>query len=126
MHTVFLKFEPRNGYQAVDLYKVDIDGSIICKSMLECGSAKECSLKVDQFLLDHDGRPRLKKATRKQAKKMLMIAGIRFKKDFFQLRFSEQLLLYNFAKLSNYRQQAHANGSLSRYFFKHLQTKISL
>lgn len=122
----YLNFFPRNGYQAIDLTRIDLDGSLCCVRDFQCGTSKECFYSAESFCADFDGREPIKKATRHQSKRMLMIAGINFDLDFFQQRYAQQILLTEYAKLSNYRRPTSANGSLSRYFFKHLQTKIEL
>jgi hypothetical protein len=122
----FLNFFPRNGYQAIDLTRIDLDGSLCTLSAYQCGTSKECFFSAENFCENLDGREPLKKATRHQAKRMLMIAGLNFDLDFFQQRYGHQLLLTEYAKLTKYRRPSNPNGSLARYFFNHLQTKIKL
>ncbi len=47
-------------------------------------------------------------------------AGARFSKDYFQQSSGVQSEMAAIAKLAGYRKPANASGSLSRYFFAHL------
>lgn len=47
-------------------------------------------------------------------------AGARFSKDYFQQASGVQNEMAAIAKLAGYRKPANAKGSLSRYFFAHL------
>ena len=47
-------------------------------------------------------------------------AGAKFSKDYFQQASGVPNEMAAIAKLAGYRKPANANGSLSRYFFAHL------
>lgn len=122
--TYFYRSQGRNGYQNIDLYHVNADGSVECQRHVEGGSSRECR---DGMERDHNRtiagyKYPDKKASRQQAYQMLRIAGqIDFNLDVCQLRHSELSMLHDWAKATGYRKPQHANGSLGRYFYQHLK-----
>lgn len=122
----YLVLGSRNGYTAVDKYRINEDGSKSCQSFIGGGTRKECLELIHQAQLQGcDGiYPITTKKTKKQAKVMCEIYGINFKKPF-----SEQSLTHTtittiltlWAKLTRYRMPKNANNSLAHYFFYHLQ-----
>ena len=116
----------RNGYQATDLYNSRNDGSISCQRMIGGGTSREVSQwsETEMYKLLNNKNVKL---TRQQAKRLLTIYGVDFKKDFFQessTRHATILCLY--AKLTNYRKPKSANGSTARYFYANLQNKVKI
>lgn len=55
-----------------------------------------------------------------EAYKLAKKAGARFSRDYFQQTSGVQNEMAAIAKLAGYRKPATASGSLSRYFFAHL------
>ena len=127
----FLDFAPRNGYQAVDLCYFDLDGTKSCYDNVEAGTSRECLVKAQREhgdrlgeLFSHWTNDKTK-ATRKTAK-AVCAAHIDFNKNFFQLRSAQIHLLLTWAKITKYRRPPNANGSIAKYFFNHLQKRVSL
>lgn len=63
-----------------------------------------------------------KKLTHQQARMMLELAGINFKKDVNELRMSELNFVADAAKLAGYRKRKNAPGSTGRMYYQYLQT----
>lgn len=127
--TYYLREQGRNGYQAVDVYQVLPDGSTSCARNLESGISRECYKAAKLYAAQYPGYvyPQEKKdITRAQAKRMLIVGGVDFEKDFFQLSSWDVDKLVVWAKLTRYRKSKNANGSTGRYFFAHLQKRVKL
>lgn len=114
----------RNGYQAVDLHRINANGSHSMVSNVECGSSRECFAAMQLHHAGHGGyiNPQKKGTiTRAQALEAVKIAGVDLTVDFFTLDHWDVDLLVVWAKLSKYRRPSGANGSAARYFFANLQ-----
>jgi hexokinase len=122
--THFYMEQGRNGYQVVDLYRIKADGSYSCESMLECGTSRECIAAIQLHHAQKAGYIFPQTAgtlTRAQALSAIKLSGLDLSADFFELDSWDVELLVTWAKLTRYRKPRHANGSLGRYFFAHLQ-----
>lgn len=125
--TYYLASGARNGMQAVDVMHVDASGGRSCQNNLEAGTSLKCYTAARHYAAGYAGYIYPQKAkglTRMQAKALLSIAGVDFTRDFFQLSAFDVEKLVTWAKLTRYRKPKHANGSIGRYFFQHLKTKV--
>ena len=123
--TYSLEREGRNGYQAVDLYRVYPEGDKRCESLLEAGTSRKCMLTALMWTRTHAGYifPQNKgELTRQQAKVVLQGVGIDFSNTFFVCTGEEVEWLLTWAKLTKYR--APDKDATAFYFFTHLKTKI--
>lgn len=114
----------RNGYQAVDLYRIDEDGSKSCHRMLVGGTSRECADTVHLASHSHYGYTYPQKAdglTRAQALTAVRLYGLDIRQDFHTLDSDAVDLLLAWAKATRYRKPRNANGSLARYFWANLQ-----
>jgi hypothetical protein len=110
----YFDVSPRNGYCAIDIYSIRSDGSLSCQSMLIGGTPKDCIQATYNYYEDK------KVSTREQAKVLLGMGGIDFTMDYHELDADSTFMLYSLAKITKYKKPSNANGSLSRYFFSHL------
>lgn len=120
----FVKWCPRNGYQAADQVKILSSGKACEIQNIEIGSPRECIATVyrEACHFERDN----KNLTRQQAKQLAIIAGIDFDRDFHELSGDQVELLQALAKASKYRAPATRNGSKARYFFAHLARRVSV
>lgn len=106
----------RNGYKAIDHYFIDANGAFRCQTNIETGTAKECLNAAYRFNNDQSEQVR----TREQAKAVLILLGVDFEKDFYEVSLHLASALTKLAKMTGYKKPRNANGSLTRYFFEHL------
>jgi len=114
----------RNGYQAIDLYRIDEDGRESCYRMLVGGTSRECAEIVQLASHAHYGYTYPQKPnelTRAQALTAVRLYGLDIRQDFHTLDSDAVELLVVWAKATRYRKPKNANGSLARYFWRHLQ-----
>lgn len=120
--TYTLQWGHRNGYNAVDLVRIDETGREHFNG-LEQGSPRECANAARRFVAGHKGYTFPQKRTdltRVQAKVLLQRYGIDFAADFHTLDHYHVDVLTMFGKLAGYRAPATASGSYARYFFSNL------
>jgi hypothetical protein len=118
----YYREQGRNGYQAVDLYRIREDGSESCERLLEAGSSRECA----SAIADHHNRsvaypPKRRKLTRMQALKAVELAGLDIAEDYHTQNWDAADLMTEWAKRTGYRKPKNAKGSTGRYFWEHLQ-----
>lgn len=124
---LFFKEQGRNGYQAVDLYKVEPDGSCSCLRLAGSGTSREAAIEMfEEFRASMRlfKRGRYPIESREQVKKLLVINNINFNSDFHELPSFIVDALVLMAKATKYRKPRGANGSIARYFFNHLANKV--
>ena len=120
----FIREQGRNGYQATDGYKVRENGDVSCDRMIGGGTSREVEGYSREF---YYSAKQATISTRAQCKRLLLINGFDLEGDFHQVSTHELCdLLVKMAKLTKYRRPQNANGSTARYFFKHLQNRITL
>ncbi len=122
----FLRHTGRNNYEAIDLCRVDTDGSICVVDLYASGTFETCYNKVSVFLMDFDGRDPVCTFTRHQAKRMLEIGGIDFETNFFSLRYPMQLLIGSYAEITTNFINRNPVINNCRAFHHHLKNKIVL
>lgn len=125
-HNFFFVEQGRNGYQAVDAYNVRPDGSMSCHHMVGGGTSREVhSYMESEYYSQLNKKPG--KLTRQQCKRLLMVAGVDFSRDFHEHASTAHAdELVTLAKLSGYRKSKTAPGSTGRAFYEHLQRKVTL
>ena len=114
-HVALIGEQGRNGYQAIDEYRICPDGTVSLQRMLEGGSSRECAYSANTFS-DNE-----KVTSREQAKVVLALYGVNFDSDFYQLDRDTVEFIHELAQATKYRKPAAANGSLARYFYAHLR-----
>jgi hypothetical protein len=114
----YIHEQSRNGYKAIDLYGVDVDGRHSCLRMLEGGTAIECLAAAYKAgneyygqLMYNQGKP-----TRKQAYEVLKLC-IDFEADYHTLNSTLVDGLVVWARLCKYRKPRNYGGSTARAFF---------
>jgi len=118
--TYYYKEQGRNGYQAVDLYRIEEDGRESRISMLEGGISRECAAAIEShYGYTHPQKPN--RLTRDQALRAVEIAGADITEPFHAQMWDIVDLLTVWAKRTGYRKPRNANGSTGRYFWEHLQ-----
>ena len=117
----YLREHGRNGYQAVDLYKVESDGHHSCQRQVAGGSSRECADEAQLAMYQQLRYTLPSEITRVQAYEMLKIAGMDFSADEHTVGFYGLQLLSEWAKRAGYRKPRNANASKAVYFFRHLK-----
>lgn len=124
----YLQLGHRNGYTALDLYCILPNGEDSCMRNLEGGTTRECLAAVYKAQSDNHGYtfPQ-EKLTRAQVKKLMHLnLDVSFTEDFHALSSSVVEYLATMAKDTGYRKPKNANGSLARYFYQHLQSRVKI
>lgn len=122
--TYYFVEQGRNGYQAVDLYRIKEDGRESCYRLLVGGTSRECAEIVQLASHTHYGYTCPQKSnelTRAQALTAVRLYGLDIRQDFHTLDSDAVELLVVWAKATRYHKPKNANGSLARYFWRHLQ-----
>lgn len=122
----FFREHGRNGYQAVDLMYIGEDGREHCQYNLECGSARVCGERLIREVQSlHSKILHGTKPTRSMAKGVLSRI-VNFEGDFHVTPLDSRDPMLIWAKLTKYRRPKDASGSRVRYFFQHLQKRVTL
>lgn len=124
----FFQHGQRYGYQQLDSVYIDENGQVNNWDCVEAGSSRDCLNKLHSKSQDLHGylfAGHGFTATRKMAKKCLTFA-IDFTLDFHQLNSWQVEALLIWAKRTKYRKPQAANGSRARYFYQHLQNKVTI
>lgn len=122
----FINVQGRNGYQATDRHKIELNGRDSCEQMIGGGTSREVNQysREAYYQIKEKGE---KITTRQQAKKLMILNGFDLDGDFHQVSTHELCdLLCKLAKATKYRKPRNANGSTARYFYQHLAKKIKL
>lgn len=120
----FYREQGRNNYQAVDLMKVEEDGSISCERNLEGGSSRDCLQAIaDHYSSYHNKISYGCSPTRKMAKTVLGRL-VNYDECYYTQSLAHNDALLTWAKLTKYRKPQQANGSRCRYFFDHLVKRV--
>jgi hypothetical protein len=99
------------------------DGLLKSHNMIDCGSPKVALAAAYEFAFKQESPKTL---TRQQCKSIAFIAGIDFELDYHQLHSEYVELLVDLSKKSKYKKPTNANGSIARYFYAHLQSRVKV